>query len=478
MPKPIVAECLNNIAEGLTRAAANCVTLANLLEDDTPDVPPVVVPPKPKPKTKRVFGINLGRPDHYGRVTIYNDALFMATRLAGTNISTGSGQFDENGDLISGSCLTRFMTYDGIHAAGEWEHIHGGEVVGTVQTQSNVPDAFRDIIMRGDARGDELRHTGTHSKFSPDFLQRLEGVGVLRFMDMRRTNYRGHATGIDDWYRTEDAGGGRVLVSPTVRPSQAVEIANAVGASGIWWNFLWGEPIERIEATAEYFRDNWNGTLHYEYGNELWNWAFPDAPIKEVASGSTDYPGIHRKLTARAAACSNIVAAIDPGSIFTLSVQVVNYEVTRQLLAGDIGNIKAVAIAPYWPHVDGSKFDGTSADLTKKARVTLDELKTHCIWQRDNAAKLGLQCVGYEGGHHVWHKPGQPQLATMQAWTRGNEIAEMYREFADFWEREIGTPLCWFNDCDETCFALTEYPQHGPTARGKVVYDSFKSQGN
>lgn len=472
-----IAKALLDVAENLAKASATCTVIANTI---SPGPAPPPTPPVPAPTQRRLFGINLGGVDYYRPGLIYNDALWKASVLVG-----GEGfawGVDNRGRVITsnGDCSTRFYGSARDKVGGTWSHVHNDVVVGT----HAVPGAqqYEIIHLASNAANDRIIPPGNPPLFDPQFTTRLRGVGTLRFMDLRRTNYHYHVGGLN-WYGALDRSPSPgFLIYPTVTPEEAVEIAQGVGASGIWWNSQWSEPTERIQYAAQYFKDHWSGELYWEHSNEMWNWGLSDGTALpnvykklEAQYGVGNYSAIYGGMRQAANDAFGVVLAIHPTACTVLGVQCVNYGVTNQMLAGDISNIKAVAIAPYWPHVAPASFTGNASDLEAAAVAGLAQAKADSLWQKANAAANGKRLLAYESGHHVWAED-MTQTNIFTDFIRSQFLADQYADFATWWAANINDTLCWFDDCDETAFGLTEHPQESPCPRASFVYNRFAAQ--
>jgi len=108
--------------------------------------------------------------------------------------------------------------------------------------------------------------------FNPNFVELIEDMRSLRFMDWMGTNNSTQSEWADrpqtdSFTWSEGAGGVPVEVM--------VELANLTGTDP-WFNIPHLASQEYIENFATYVRDNLDPNLkaHFEYSNEVWNWMF------------------------------------------------------------------------------------------------------------------------------------------------------------------------------------------------------------
>ncbi len=111
--------------------------------------------------------------------------------------------------------------------------------------------------------------------FNPNFLNIVDDMRSLRFMDWMDTNFSSQSEWsdrpeIDSFTWNGDAGGVPVEVM--------VELANLTGTDP-WFNIPHLATQDYIESFATYVHENLNPNLkaHFEYSNEVWNWGFGQA---------------------------------------------------------------------------------------------------------------------------------------------------------------------------------------------------------
>lgn len=161
-------------------------------------------------------------------------------------------------------------------------------------TALNLGDPLRDIRV---VREDRLALYEAGLTFNPDFVDKLRGFHVLRFMDWMQTNMLFDKTGralagdraIDaapllDWRHRPTPGDHRWGDGSRGMPVEAlVEIANRAGAEP-WFNMPVNADDGYIRAFADYVHANLRSDLRVrvELSNEVWNRAFPQARYAET----------------------------------------------------------------------------------------------------------------------------------------------------------------------------------------------------
>ncbi len=114
--------------------------------------------------------------------------------------------------------------------------------------------------------------------FNPDWIERIEDLRVLRFMDWMNTN---NSTA-SEWSTRPQVND--VTYARTGAPVEImVALANQIGADP-WFTLPHMATDEYMRRFAEYVRDNLDPALkaHVEYSNEVWNWQFQQAQWAEA----------------------------------------------------------------------------------------------------------------------------------------------------------------------------------------------------
>ena len=459
----------------------------------TPIPTPVPTPtptPVPVPSGK-IFGWNLGGVDYWSQNKILSDALWMCSLQTGQPHQRPA-KFDEEGALMSGDANTRFTVDGRLHSPGtykfnyiEKDNNYAAPLSLTVDPDDR--DQWENVVLSGDMRSVRCTKDGQATAMCESFKTRVIDTPILRFMDLRGTNYPNHSP--DGWYRTQydltrgawenGQWDGVYTIVPTITPPMAVAIAKILRSTTIWWNVHFDDIDEKTLATARYFDENFDGTVIYEYGNENWNW-FPnlvsDRLYKEYGG---DWNKIGNDLRARTNRMGSLVKSKSNRAIVAMGTQCVNYGVTESLLKGPIDNIDAICGAPYFGTT--SRCPGTWRDLITLCETEQKAIQKAVIDQRDIAKRAGLRFFGYEAGSHLWIKedgPGttpEPEKVRIIDALRSDELARVYESFIQFWRNEINEPLCFFTECHKSSFGHCEWAEQGYQPRGRVVQQAIRA---
>src|SRR6185436_13606216 len=104
-----------------------------------------------------------------------------------------------------------------------------------------------------------------------DFLRRIRPFPTIRFMDWQQTN----GTPVKEWAdRPVPAMFGRTGAEG-VPLEEIVALANRVSRN-VWVNIPQGASDDYVKQFATFLRDRLHAgaVIHFEYGNELWNFGF------------------------------------------------------------------------------------------------------------------------------------------------------------------------------------------------------------
>lgn len=156
-------------------------------------------------------------------------------------------------------------------------------------------------------REDQLSAYQSGQMFNPEFLARLRGFNVVRFMDFMETNqiYRRDGTVMSS-RKTADLLGVEQLRwadrPKTVNarwsrgaPVEAmVQLANELDADP-WFTMPINASDEYVRSFASYVRQNLEPELkvHVELSNEVWNWSFPQAHYAKAYAEQRFGKGAH-----------------------------------------------------------------------------------------------------------------------------------------------------------------------------------------
>lgn len=144
-----------------------------------------------------------------------------------------------------------------------------GEVEIRIQ-RSRASDPVRNITL---VHEDHVAAFDAGARFNPDWLARISGFGVLRFMDWMQTN-NSDIVSWQDRPRTGDYSWARTGVPLEVM----IELANLTGIDP-WFTLPHKADDAYVRQFAETVRDRLDPALraHVEYSNEVWNWQFEQA---------------------------------------------------------------------------------------------------------------------------------------------------------------------------------------------------------
>ena len=323
--------------------------------------------------------------------------------------------------------------------------------------------------------------------FHPVFLQRIEDMRVLRFMDWEATNLVPPGR----WDQMPAADAARYWGDSGVPLPVMVQLANQVGADP-WFCIphLADDPFVRQFAT--YVRDNLSPSLvsYVQFSNEVWNFSFPQAQYAyeqaakdlgfEGGTGWLQWYGMRAAEVARIwkgvfaekgvqARTKTVFEAMnnpDP------ALQAPDY-VARKGIAAPYRSFDVYATNGYFGHgfVEPANRatlerwlkepDGGFASAFKQLReggLLLEEGSTDSIpamrrWfesEARTAHSLGLEMVVYEGGSHIADpfsaSPSPELLAFYLALHRRPEMGELYSDLLAAWKAVGGTVFVHFND--------------------------------
>lgn len=137
-------------------------------------------------------------------------------------------------------------------------------------TATDPANPIRDIVV---VREDRAEALAAGEIFNPDWLNRLRGVGGVRFMDWMATNNSTLATSADR-PRAEDA----TWASHGVPMEILIALSNELHADP-WFTIPHLADDALIRELATISRDTLDPGLnaHVEFSNEVWNWQFTQA---------------------------------------------------------------------------------------------------------------------------------------------------------------------------------------------------------
>lgn len=339
-----------------------------------------------------------------------------------------------------------------------------------------------------------FEQTGAEQVYHPLFLQRLQGMGNLRFKDWMNvdSSQNVEVSSFDRYTRPDSA-----TQTRGVAPELMTGLANRVGADP-WFSMPHTVSDEWVRSFATAVRAGLapDRKIYVEYSNELWNNIYQQTRyVRErgVALGlSTDanLAGL-RYQAQRSVEIFRIWqevfgAEADSRLVRVLATQSANPWAGEQVASWQQAyrNADAIAVAPYFecsgawvpgdpnPHPAGST---TAAPYVKAAGV--DGLLNMCQQQIDTtmrsdisayrsiADRHGLALVGYEGGQHmVGLGAGENDAdltALFHAANRHPRMHDLYLRYLNQWQSLGGGAMSLFNTTERVSkygsWGLLEY---------------------
>lgn len=458
-----------------------------------PDTEP---PPEPEPDENTPCGLNVDEPSDWGAALIFADRMKHARPwLLGGSWSAAAGiPLDGNGYPLSlpyeGKTVHTLLTRDlAAYPAGRHVCLYDGEGVinfdmdarvvasrpGRIDldvtptsngihmsiTQSAAGNNVRNIrvLMPGAADGD---------CFYPPFLQRLEKIGVLRFMDWGETN----GSSVVRWadrgtptYFTQNSGRGCAV-------EYMLELAAMMSA----------DPWICIPHKADdgYIRElgkliaqklPQGRKVYIEYSNEVWNGTFPqhawcaDAGIAKGFHQVGAYPGNPSDAGTRLW-CAIKFQAYRSGQMFRILLESLRAEQMVKVLAahaahadkarvlfesfadpainGAGGKADAMAIAPYF--ADGVKSADKTFILDECEKCVYSQTASYTRAHKALADRFAVPLIAYEGGQHLFSSDSAQQAAMREA-NRDARMGQIYSRMFRAWTDNGGGLFVHFSFC-------------------------------
>ncbi len=307
--------------------------------------------------------------------------------------------------------------------------------------------------------------------FNPDWLNKIDSFGSLRFMDWMKTNNSTQS----EWSKrpTLDSSTWSKLGAPV---EIMVELANRIDAAP-WFNMPHMVTDEYVRNFAKYVRDNLDPELkvYVEYSNEVWNPQFEQYHwVKEQAqsAGLQHSDWYSKRTTEITQIWDEVFGATKDRLIGVMAGQAANPWVLEQALNynwssenkshQDYG-IDAISIAGYvginkittqdeiesWlDEPDG----GLNSLFDKLTQGGLQ--RSHDNWQKhlDLAKQEGLPLIAYEGGQHLaanTFTTNYNNEAITNLFIEANRdprMGEVYKELMTQWHEMGGSLFMHFND--------------------------------
>lgn len=192
--------------------------------------------------------------------------------------------------------------------------------------------------------------------FNPIWVDLIEDMRVLRYMDWMRTN----DSELSEWSDRSTEDYFSWGTDRGVPVEIMIQLANMTGTDP-WFNIPHLAAADFIESFATIVRDQLNPNLraYFEYSNEVWNWQFDQAQWAH-AEGQLRWPGVGdawiQWQAMRATEMSEIIASVFGEDLDARVIRVISTQTGWQGLEGPLLN------APNWVAEDAQ---GNSAPYTQ-----------------------------------------------------------------------------------------------------------------
>lgn len=361
---------------------------------------------------------------------------------------------------------TLLVEYDGV---GRIEYTHGGELVRR--------EPGRDIIRNLDnewAIGAQLmstspdnplrnlrlseEHRSSQGTFRAEFLQRLGGMSVLRFMDWMDTNNsklaRWEQRPVRDRFTQVEGG---------VAVELMVELSNTLGISP-WFTLPHLADDEFVRAFAGEVRRTLKPDIpvYVEYSNEVWNTMFDQSTYAQeqglrLGLSSNSYEAGLRFYSQRTSEILSIWEDVFGGDsrriIGVYAAQFANPWTSETILswANAKDHADVLAVAPYFGGMIGH------GEAAGAGQWTLDRLFDSMMseirsgnqeliaTQAALADRFGVDLVAYEGGQHLVAQNDEALSRIFEEANRDPRMGELYGEHLNYWRRSGGGVYTFYN---------------------------------
>ena len=355
----------------------------------------------------------------------------------------------------------------------------------TATDPNNTGDYIRNIRIVPESQ-ESLANSET---FNPEFIEKIEPFGTLRFMDWMDTNNSEQS----EW--SERPKKQDIRYSKYGAPVEImVELANLTDTDP-WFTIPHLATDEYVQNFAQYVEDNLDPDLdiYVEYSNEVWNGMFGQSRwAAEQADREWSDPNLgkldwySRRTTEVVKIWDNVFTGDSERVIGVMSAQaanpwtgqkVLNYDWNDVPLSHSETGIDAIAIAPYFGSYIGLPANEPQLNQwTQEADGGLDklfqEIESGGLLQNspmggalaaayrniDAYAELaqqeGLELLAYEGGQHlvgVGSAVSNQAIADMfTAANRDPRMGAIYQEYLQEWSDRGGDLFVNFNDIEKS----------------------------
>jgi hypothetical protein len=479
------------------------------------------VPAGPLPVPHPSLGTNLTAVADYGRELPFVDVFRMARtwipQIQGGNWGAGpSLQLDANGwikSLQPGQYAETIFLDNALDdhpdfPAGQYTLLYDGE--GTIQfdlqSATIVSQTPGRMVVNVDAaqNGVYLMVTATNpnnylrnirfimpgfestyltSPFNPQFLKRLNGYKVLRYMEWMLTN----GSTVRNW-SDRPLPGDYTWTLRGVPLETLIQLANLTGVTP-WFNI----PAQATDAYVRQFAALVNQQLspslrfYLEYSNETWNGSFSQTSWIQAQGLAAGYStnatiaGFYYTSARSSSIFATVRSVLTTPSrmIRVIASQAANSWLSDQMLAfqNSFANADVLAIAPYFNCDDTATGGfGVLGDPSTAAQVdamTVDQVinvelahingcaNQEMVSTAAVARKYGLKMVGYEGGQSLVGYNGAENDTLMTALFKGaNRSVRMTALYAQYLANWVAAGGDMFASYSDVC-SFTKYGNWG-----------------
>ena len=305
--------------------------------------------------------------------------------------------------------------------------------------------------------------TSAEDPFHPDFVKRLDGFAVLRFMDWQGTNGSKQATWADRSTpsRQTQAGAAGVCLE------YQILLANRL-KSDPWFCLPHRADDDYVRNFATLVKERLDkGRMVYvEYSNETWNGGFEQAKYcadkgTELGMSKNPYEAQLRYSSRRSVEVFKIFEAVlgKERLVRVLAAQAVNpWSGTTVMDWQDaFKSADAIAIAPYFGHAFGDPKTADKvakmsvADLLNGCRAAVAENRKHVETYAKEAKARGLKLLAYESGQHLAGYGGAENddrlTKLFLAANRDPKMKDVYLDDMKMWRDAGGGAFVTFATC-------------------------------
>ncbi|WP_244490681.1 hypothetical protein [Aureimonas frigidaquae] len=364
----------------------------------------------------------------------------------------------------------------------------GGPLIGRI-VETDPSDPIRNLRLVESLEGTDL--------FRAPFLQRLEGMSTVRFMDWMQTNNSVHS----DWESRPKPG--RFALSETGIPLETmIALANRARIKP-WFTLPHLADDAYVRAFAQMVHDGLDKDLqvYVEYSNEVWNSSFQQAAYARDKGLERGYSEnafqaqlrFYSQRTSEILSIFEDVFGDDRDRILGVYVaQSDNPWVSQNVL--DWGDARkhadVLAIAPYFGYGFGSQERGEAvsrwsldqlfAELSKE--IDTRNRETMRI-QAETARQYGLELVAYEAGQHLAGVGGlennEALVSLFTAANRDPRMGELYRRYLANWREAGGGLMVLYTSMGEPtkwgAWGLLETEAETSSPKWDAVHDQIRA---